>query len=45
MTHPELTLTERRPFHTQRRDTWWLQPLACPCRVGTIHRLCNLSGF
>ena len=28
MTHPELTLTERRPFQTQRRDTWWLQPLA-----------------
>ena len=28
MTHAELTLTERRPFQTQRRDTWWLQPLA-----------------
>ena len=28
MTHPELTLTERRPFQTQRQDTWWLQPLA-----------------
>ncbi len=26
--HPELTLTENRPFQTQRRDTWWLQPLA-----------------
>ncbi len=28
MTHPELTLINRRPFQTQRRDTWWLQPLA-----------------
>jgi len=26
--HPELTLTESRPFQTQRRDTWWVQPLA-----------------
>ena len=27
--HPELTLTmEHRPFQTQRRDAWWLQPLA-----------------
>ena len=28
MTHPELTLTDHRAFQTQRRDTWWLQPLA-----------------
>ena len=34
MTHPELTLTERRPFHTQRRDTWWLQPLAVLVGLG-----------
>ena len=28
MTHPELTLTERRFGKTTRRDAWWLQPLA-----------------
>lgn len=28
MSHPELTLTENRPFQTQRKDTWWVQPLA-----------------
>ncbi len=27
MSHPELTLTEHRPFQTQRKDTWWVQPL------------------
>ncbi len=27
MTHPELTLTERRFGQTSRRDTWWIQPL------------------
>ena len=36
MTHPELTLTERRPFHTQRRDTWWLQPLAVFVGLGAF---------
>ena len=28
MTHPELTLAERRFGETTRRDAWWLQPLA-----------------
>ena len=28
MAHPELTLTDQRPFQTQRQDTWWLQPVA-----------------
>ena len=45
MTHPELTLTERRPFQTQRRDTWWLQPLAVFVGLGAVHCLCHLSGF
>ena len=27
MTHPELTLTERRFGQTVRRDAWWVQPL------------------
>ena len=27
MTHPELTLTERRFGQTTRRDAWWVQPL------------------
>ena len=34
--HPELTLTENRPFQTQRRDTWWLQPLAVFLGLGTF---------
>ena len=36
MTHPELTLTEHRPFQTQRRDTWWLQPLAVFVGLGAF---------
>ena len=28
MAHPELTLVENRSFQTQRKDTWWVQPLA-----------------
>ncbi len=28
MQQPELTLTEHRPFQTQRKDTWWVQPMA-----------------
>ena len=36
MTHPELTLTDRRAFHTQRRDTWWLQPLAVFVGLGAF---------
>lgn len=27
MTHPELTLTQRRFGQTTRRDAWWVQPL------------------
>ena len=34
--HPELTLTENRPFQTQRTDTWWLQPLAVFIGLGTF---------
>ena len=34
--HPELTLTESRPFQTQRRDTWWLQPLAVFLGLGAF---------
>ncbi len=35
--HPELTLTtEHRPFQTQRRDTWWLQPLTVFLGLGTF---------
>ena len=34
--HPELTLTENRPFQTQRRDTWWLQPLAVFLGLGAF---------
>ena len=34
--HPELTLTENRPFQTQRRDTWWLQPLTVFLGLGTF---------
>ena len=35
--HPELTLTtEQRPFQTQRRDTWWLQPLAVFVGLGAF---------
>ena len=35
--HPELTLTtEHRPFQTQRRDAWWLQPLAVFLGLGTF---------
>ena len=34
--HPELTLTEGRPFQTQRRDTWWLQPLAVFVGLGAF---------
>ena len=28
MSQPELTLTDHRPFQTQRKDTWWVQPMA-----------------
>ena len=28
MAHPELTLIDNKPFQTQRKDTWWVQPLA-----------------
>ena len=34
--HPELTLTESRPFQTQRTDTWWLQPLAVFLGLGAF---------
>ncbi|RKU37787.1 succinate dehydrogenase [Candidatus Poribacteria bacterium] len=34
--HPELTLTDRRAFQTQRRDTWWLQPLAVFVGLGAF---------
>ena len=35
--HPELTLTtENRPFQTQRKDTWWLQPLAVFVGLGAF---------
>ena len=34
--HPELTLTNRRAFQTQRQDTWWLQPLAVFLGLGAF---------
>ncbi len=34
MAHPELTLTDQRPFQTQRQDTWWLQPVAVLLGLG-----------
>jgi hypothetical protein len=36
MSHPELTLTENRPFQTQRKDTWWVQPLAVFIGLGAF---------
>ncbi len=36
MAHPELTLTEHRPFQTQRKDTWWVQPLAVFIGLGVF---------
>ncbi len=36
MSHPELTLTDHRPFQTQRKDTWWVQPLVVFLGLGTF---------
>ena len=36
MSHPELTLTEHRPFQTQRKDTWWVQPLTVFVGLGVF---------
>lgn len=36
MQQPELTLTEHRPFQTQRKDTWWVQPMAVFIGLGVF---------
>ncbi len=36
MTHPELTLIDSGPFQTQRKDTWWVQPLAVFIGLGVF---------
>ncbi len=36
MAQSELTLTEHKPFHTQRKDVWWVQPLVVFLGLGTF---------
>ncbi len=36
MAQSELTLTEHKPFHTQRTDVWWVQPLVVFLGLGTF---------
>ena len=45
MTHPELTLTERRFGQTSRRDAWWVQPLVVFIGLSTFIAYSTWAAF